>query len=56
MRRCCCFELAIQFAVLLAAAVMGPGAVGKSALTLQFVQGLFVPDYGTLEACSIAPG
>jgi GTPase SAR1 family protein len=23
---------------------MGPGAVGKSALTLQFVQGLFVPD------------
>jgi len=26
-------------------AVMGPGAVGKSAMTLQYVQGLFVPDY-----------
>lgn len=26
-------------------AVMGPGAVGKSALTLQYVQGVFVRDY-----------
>lgn len=26
-------------------AVMGPGSVGKSAITLQFVQGVFVPEY-----------
>jgi GTPase SAR1 family protein len=26
-------------------AVMGPGAVGKSALTLQYVQGVFVVGY-----------
>jgi len=29
----------------LSLAVMGPGAVGKSAMTLQFVQSLFVADY-----------
>ena len=31
---------------LISIAVMGPGSVGKSALTLQYVQGVFMEEYG----------